>query len=303
MITVLNTKMGNRRTESRVAGDGQRGERLRGRHDLDGVDVHARRQGRHPGDRFRNVVRPQRMRAGIDGVRFVPIPPIAGQGKFSVPAQTWLHVGHPHARARQIRAQIAAELGHERLGAAIDVSARIRIFTSHRTDIHNQPALAGHHARQKSVRHQRQAGDIGIDHGPPILQEGLLGFFSPERQAGVVHEDIDVAPSFGQGGLHVGDGLLVANIQRHRQHGIAIPLLQIEQPFHPAGGGNHPIAVAQEAFADCAAKACGSPGHEGDLCWCGIVHKSSGCAVCAPIAEPAHWCDVMPLRIPHLRDA
>ncbi len=102
---------------------------------------------------------------------------VAHQGELRL-RQPRRDIRNPHAGCYQVAAQVVAELLHERLARAIDMATRIGPAACDRADIDDAGALAGFDQRwQQRMGDIDQPGDIGVDHGVPIVQVGLLRRF------------------------------------------------------------------------------------------------------------------------------
>jgi len=110
----------------------------------------------------------------------------AHQGELGL-GQARRDIGDAHAGALQVAAQVVGELLDEGLARAVDMPARIGPLAGHRADVDDAGALAGlDQRRQQRVGDVDQAGDVGVDHGVPVLQIDLLRGLRRQRQAGVV---------------------------------------------------------------------------------------------------------------------
>jgi DNA invertase Pin-like site-specific DNA recombinase len=114
-----------------VAGDGEGGERLGGGREFDDVHVDVRRQGSGPEDRLGDVVGGHRPHAGVDGVRLRLVAAEPDYRELGV-RHPRLDAGDPDPGAVHVGAEVEAELVDERLAAAVDVAARVRVGAGHR---------------------------------------------------------------------------------------------------------------------------------------------------------------------------
>src|SRR6185369_1009970 len=104
-----------RADESTLAVDREAGEALVHRHQLDGVDVEVRRQGRDPPDGFGEVAGGHRGYTGVERVRRLLVAAGTDDGEFRL-RHPGLDRRHPNPAAVKVAAQVEGELMHERLG-------------------------------------------------------------------------------------------------------------------------------------------------------------------------------------------
>jgi hypothetical protein len=195
----------------------QPGEGLRHRHQLDPVDVDMGRLGRDPVHRIRDVLGGEWLHVGVDvgGARVVAVE--AHVGELGAAAQAWLDVGDAYPGTMQVGPQVQAELAHEGLGRAVDVAAGIGPAARDRADVDHMAAPALHHAGQQRVRDLDQAGAVGVDHGLPVVQAGLLGRLYAQCQASVVDQQVDLGEAGRQRCRDGCDRLAVTHVQLERQ--------------------------------------------------------------------------------------
>ena len=173
-----------------------------------------RRGVHHPENRIGNVLRLDRLGTCVGGVITRLVTAEAHQGELAL-TQARLDIGHAHAGALQVAAQVQRELLHERLGTAIHMAARVRVVTGDGTQVDDPGTAAmGNQARQQQVSGGQQALDVGIDHGFPIVEVALGRRVGAHGQAGVV----DQAAQRGERRRQVGDGLLHAFAVAHIHH-------------------------------------------------------------------------------------
>ncbi|MNM92068.1 hypothetical protein D3C81_1043880 [compost metagenome] len=172
-----------------------------------------RRLVEDPEDSLGNVLRLDRLGAGVGGVILRLIASEAHQREFTL-AQAWLDVAHPHARATQVAAQAQRELADERLGAAIHVGARVRVVARDRTDVEDRrPTAVGDQPWQQQAGGVHQALDVGVDHGFPVVQAAVLRGIDAQRQACVVDQATQLVETRRQVGEGVFHGLAVTHVE------------------------------------------------------------------------------------------
>ena len=103
-------------------------------HQFHAVDVDVRRLTRAPERRLCDVLRAQWFHALVDFLRLRRIAVEAHQRKLRL-REARLKVGHAHARAVQVRAQVERELLDESLGRAVGVAARVGIVRRRGADV------------------------------------------------------------------------------------------------------------------------------------------------------------------------
>ncbi len=165
-----------------------------------------------------DIARAQRRGAAIELIRCRLVALSAHQGKFGL-GNPRRQIGDSHAGAKQIAAQVIAELFHEGLAGAIDMAAGIGPLSGDRADIDNARSGAmANQRRQQGVGDRHQTGDIGVDHRFPVLQRHLLRRQRRQRQPGVVDQGGDIGEIGGQrrhGGSHC---LAVTNVKLNNMH-------------------------------------------------------------------------------------
>ncbi|MOA05413.1 hypothetical protein D3C78_1250110 [compost metagenome] len=186
----------------------------------------------------------------IDGGRLGIVTVEAHVGELGAAAQARLQVGDADGGARQIGPQVQAELLHERLGGAVDVAARVGVGAGDGADVDHVAAIARHHARQQQAGEQGQAADVGGYHLLPVFQIRLVGGLKAERQPGVVHQQIHLAPLGRQPGDGGAGGGLVLHVERQRQELLAQLVGQGGQPLGAATGAYHPVTSLHQQTAD-----------------------------------------------------
>ncbi|CAG9212308.1 hypothetical protein PSAB6_30253 [Paraburkholderia sabiae] len=248
----------------------QTSERLRDGHQLDRVDVDVRGARRDPVDRIGDVFGRERLDVLIDVRSLLVVAAETHVRKLGAPAQPRLDVRHADGRAVQIRAQVQAELAHERLGRAVHVAARIRPRGRYRAQIEHMPAIALDHARQKRARDLHETRAVGLDHRGPVIEHGTLRGLEPEREAGVVDEHVDSGKVGGQRGGDGFDGGAVAHVELERQQVVAEFVGERLQTILAARGGDDAMAAFDESPGDSGAEPCGRAGDEHDHC-CSLV--------------------------------
>ena len=165
-----------------------------------------------------DIARAQRRGAAIELIRCRLVAFGTHQGKFGL-GNPRRQIGDPHAGAKQIAAQVIAELLHKRLAGAIHMAAGIGPLPGDRADIDNtRPGAMAYQRRQQGVGHRHQTGDVGVDHRFPVLQRHLLRRQRRQRQPGVVDQGGDIGEGGGErrhGGSH---RLAVTNVKLNNMH-------------------------------------------------------------------------------------
>ncbi len=115
----------------------------------------------------------------------------------------------------QIGAQPQAELFDERLGGAVHVAAGVRPVGGGGADVDHMADVALDHGRQQRARHVHQPLGVGVDHGFPVIGVGLVRRLQPQRQAGVVHQHVDLAQLGRQCFDRLLNGSAVAHVEPH----------------------------------------------------------------------------------------
>jgi hypothetical protein len=116
-----------------------------------------------------------------------------------------------------------------------------------------------------------QAGDVGVDHGVPVLQRHLLRRLGRQRQAGVVDQHGDAAEGRRQLGDHLLHGSGVTHVEGgdvYRHLGAQFGL-QLLQALETATGQHQRPAGLGKAAGGGAAEAGGGTGDENH-----IAHES-----------------------------
>ena len=202
---------------------------------------------RRPLDGGRDVVGGQRLRARVHGRGPLAVAAEAHVGELGAAGQPGLDTGHPDAGTVQVRAQVKAELVHERLGRAVDVATRVGVRAGDGAEVDHVPAAARDHLRQERAGHVDQAGAVGLDHLLPLADVGPGGGLQPEGQARVVDQDVDLGELGRQRGgdpLHTGP---VPDVEGQREQDAGSELVgQGAEPLGPAGRGDHPVAAGGE---------------------------------------------------------
>ena len=161
----------------------------------------------------------------------------------------------------QIGAQVQAELTHKRFGRAIDIAARVRPATRSGANVDHMAAVALDHTWQHSAGHIDQAFVVGVDHRFPVFNAGFVRRLQPQRQPGIVDQHVDVAPFRRQVSDHLFNGGAVTHVQLRGQNAVAKLLFQLLQTLLTAAGGNHLMAVGDEATRNAFTKTCCRPGN------------------------------------------
>ena len=89
-----------------------------------------------------------------------------------------------------------------------------------------------------------------------------MGGVEAHGEAGVVDQDVDLAPFVGQAVGQCGDGFGVGDVERHWQHCVAEFVAQSVQTVGAAGGGDDAMAVADETAGHGGAEAGGGAGYQ-----------------------------------------
>ncbi len=162
----------------------------------------------------------------------------------------------------QIGAQIKAELTHKGLGGAVDVAAKIRPVAGNGADIDNVADIALHHRRQQGAGHIDQPFIVGVDHGFPVFDAGLVRWLHAQRQPGVVHQNIDLAP-FRRQRRHGGfNGGAIAHVKLQGIEIVAQLRLQGIQTVLTASGRDNFMARSDKTTGNTLTKASGSAGNK-----------------------------------------
>jgi hypothetical protein len=200
----------------------ERGEALRGGHQLDRVHVDVLRHRGRPVDRLGDVVCGHRLHARVDAVRLRLVAAEPHQRELRV-RHAGLDAGDPHPGAVQVAAEVEAELVDERLRPAVEVAAGVGVAARHRAEVDHVAALALHHAGQDRAAAVDQALAVRVDHLVPVVQVGVLGRAQAKREARVVHEHVDGLEVRRQPGDGRGDGRAVPDVELQRQDPVAQP--------------------------------------------------------------------------------
>ena len=136
----------------------------------------------------------ERRGAGVNRVGLGAVAAEADGAEFAAADEAGFEVGDADTGADEVGFQIGAQLSDEGLASAVDVAAGIGVAGGGAADVDDVAVVALDHAGQERVGHAHQAGDVGADHGLPILEHGGLGGGDAEGEAGVVDEDVDLAP-------------------------------------------------------------------------------------------------------------
>ncbi len=99
------------------------------------------------------------------------------------------------------------------LGSAVGVAAGIGHAPGHGADVHHVGGIQLPHLCDHRLAHVEQSLEVGVDHGVPVVGITPVDGVQPQRQPGVVDQDMHFAPfqDFGQGLLH---RQAVAHVQR-----------------------------------------------------------------------------------------
>ena len=171
-----------------------------------------------PEDRFGDVLRLDRLGACIGGVVLGLIAAKTHQRELAF-AQARLKVGHTDTGADQVVAQVQRELANERLGAAINVTARIRVVARHRTQVDDARATAvSDQARKQRAGGVDQAFDVGVDHGVPVVQVALGRRVDAQGETCVVDQATDLRELGRQIFNSLLNGLTIAHVQCQGVH-------------------------------------------------------------------------------------
>ena len=126
------------------------------------------------------------------------------------------------------------------------------------------------------MRQRDEGRDVGRDHRAPVVELRLLRGLGAERQAGVVDEEVDVAPVGGQAVERGGGGGVVGDVEGERVDRIAQFGLQRVEPVGAAAGGDDAPAGADEFLGGGGTDAGGGAGDEGGLGH-GVSHEREEC--------------------------
>ena len=105
------------------------------------------------------------------------------------------------------------------------------------------------HVRQDGLRHEKRAGEIGVEHQMPIALR-TVDNLAADAEPGVVDEDVDAAEAF----LYVG----------HQPHDIGL-FPNVACRSRAPGGGGDVHAFSREGVRDGFADATAAAGHDGGL--------------------------------------
>ena len=188
-------------------------------------------------------------RVHLGGARVVAVK--ANVRELGAADHSGLDDGDAHARAGQVGAQVERELVHERLGGAVDVRPRVRPAGGGRAQVHDVPAVARHHAGQHGARHGHQALAVGVDHLVPVVERRLVRRLEPQRQAGVVDQQIDRREIGRQPGDRLRHGRAVAHVERQDEQPLVAELgAQRFQPIDAPTRGDDAMPGAREPSRD-----------------------------------------------------
>ena len=229
--------------------------------DFHRVDIDMRRHAGHPVDDLGDIHRTNRFGPLIDRIGLVLVAVKADHGELAL-GQSGLDIGDPYLGVVEVGEQVAGKLLDKGLGGPIDIAAGIRIVAGDRAHVDDVALVALHHPGKDTSGEVTQPLDVGVDHGFPVLNVGLVGAFQPQRQAGIVDQDIDLFELLGQPRDHGLDGFIVAHIQLDRQHRNRTELLlQGPQPVTPASGEDQTPPFGGKTFGTGLAESGGGSGN------------------------------------------
>ena len=159
---------------------------LRHGHQLKAIDVDVGRGVEHPKNSFGNVFWLNRFSPLIGGVIPRLVAAKAHHREFAL-AQARLNIADPHTCTLQITTQVQGKLLNKGFGTAIHMATRIRLVARNGTQVDDPCATSvSNQARKQQVSGVKQAFDIGVDHGFPIVELALRGRVSAYSQPGIV---------------------------------------------------------------------------------------------------------------------
>lgn len=120
---------------------------------------------------------------------------------------------------KQVHAHALANGFDGGLAGAVDASAQVDFLGGRGADVDDLTFFPFHHEGDDGFRHVEQAFDVGIDHGGPVGEFGILEEVLAEGEAGIINKDIDGLPFSGKGVDGSEYGLLVLHIEGEQEAG------------------------------------------------------------------------------------
>ncbi len=191
----------------RMSGDVERTKSLVNWHERDGIDVHVWWKGDDVANQIGDVGGGECLHPIVDTGGTLGVVVEADERELGFADHSWLDVGDSYTGAGEVGFEVEAELTNEGLRSAINVPARVGIFTGDRAQINNDATTTLYHRWQQCVREHRQPGDVGGDHGQPVRELSLLGARKSQCATRVVDKDVDRTDLLDEGmnGGGVGD--------------------------------------------------------------------------------------------------
>ena len=193
---------------TRLADDSSARGLVPGLHD-DLVHVHVPRAGEREEDAVGDVLRRERVDALVHGVRLLLVALEADDGELGL-REPRVDGGDPDRPAEQILAQRVREAAHRELRGDVRRRALVRLPPGDRAHVDDVPVLGD--VRQYQPRHAHEPVHVGLEDGALVLLGRVVERSATEREAGVVHEDVDSAAELldrrrdkARAAVHVGD--------------------------------------------------------------------------------------------------
>ena len=177
------------------------------------VDVHVQRPREREEDAVRDVVRGQRLDALVRRLRCRLVALEADERELGL-REPGIDGRDPDRAAEEILAQAVDEASDRELRGDVHRGVRVRLPARDRAGEQDVAAVA--HVRQREARDADRAVDVRVQDGRLVLGIRLGEGVAPEREPGVVVEDVDPA-ELGRGARDERRAaLLVGDVERKR---------------------------------------------------------------------------------------